>query len=92
VASGSYNYDILYLLFFIKTLQRIFFFFTDIFFFYLSPPEIIKTVLIERPDLEEDAEALKMLAYQKWIDQISEDYKTDINPNDIIGLIFYSNK
>jgi len=45
----------------------------------------MKNVLSERPELEEDSEFLKTLAYQKWIDQISEDYKIDINPNEIIG-------
>ena len=51
-------------------------------------------MLAEKPEFEEDSEAIKTLAYQKWMDQISEDYKIEINPNEIIGnfvkILFFS--
>lgn len=49
----------------------------------------MKIALAERPELEEDNEILKTLAYQKFIDQINEDYKIEINPNEIIGKFHF---
>lgn len=49
---------------------------------------MVKIVLQERPDLTEDNENIKILAYQKWIDNISEEYKTELNPSDIVGSFF----
>lgn len=49
---------------------------------------MVKIVLQERPDLTEDNENIKILAYQKWIDNISEEYKTELNPSDIVGRFF----
>lgn len=50
---------------------------------------MLKMVLIERPELSEDNESIKTLAYQKWIEAISDEFKIEINPNDIIGNFIY---
>lgn len=55
----------------------------------IFPPEIMKQVMAEKTELNAntDSELLKTLAYKKWIEQISEDYKKEINFEDIIDCI-----
>ena len=54
---------------------------------------MFEMVLREQPELSKDNnESIKTLAYQKWIEAISEEFKIEINPNDIIGCFFYFKK
>lgn len=63
-----------------------------IFLLLKSPPELLRQVMNENPDLSpnKDMDSLKNLAYKKWIEQISNDYNVEINFQDIIGIFSQS--